>query len=74
VNGQSEKTRELLGITQKQPHKEEADKQLHAEVQDAREDDNNCKDNKVSQRILEFLDACNCKIRMEQKVTYPPGT
>ena len=63
-----EKSREP-GITQQQPHKKEDDKQQHAEVQDAPEDDNNYKDNKISQSIL---DACICKIRMK-KVTYPSG-
>ena len=63
MGNKKEKTREL-GITHE--HKEEDGKQQHAEVQDAREDDDKCKDNKISQCIL---DACNHKIR-KKKVTY----
>jgi hypothetical protein len=56
-----------LGITH---HKKEDDKQQHAEVrQDAREDDDKRKDNKIPQSIM---DACNHKLRMK-KVTYHSG-
>ena len=45
-NGQEEKPREQ-GTIQQQPHKEEDDKEQHAEVQDARQDDNNYKDKEI---------------------------
>jgi len=66
-NGQKEKTREQ-GITQQQPHKEEDAE--HAEVQGARQDEHKCKDNEIYHSILE---ACNHKLRMKRKVTYPSG-
>ena len=42
-----EKTSEQ-GTIQQQPHKEEEDKQKHAEVQDACQDDDNNKDSKIA--------------------------
>ena len=65
-----EKTREqgTIGTIHQQPHKEEDDED--AEVQDDRQDDNECKDNEISHSIS---DASNYKIRMETKVTYPSG-
>ena len=42
-----------IGIIQPQPsHKEEDDKQQHAEVKDAREDDDDNKDNEIAQSIF----------------------
>ena len=42
----TEKTREP-GITQQQPHREEGDKEPHAEVQEDRQDGDNSKDREI---------------------------
>jgi hypothetical protein len=67
-NGLNEKIREY-DIIQQQPHKEEDAE--NAEVQDARQDEHHkCEDNGTYHSIS---DACNHKIRMKKKVTYPSG-
>ena len=53
------------GITQQQPHREEDDKEQHAEVQEDRQDGDNSKDKEILQNILDA--PCNHKIRMNKR-------